>query len=378
MQVLHTWITCSMFGMFLLRTDALDVSYLEEKYGTSIQAVLCILFNDDLCKYERGRGNPQDASDAIRNVLVRGRAQQNICSPYSCTDKPKIAPINLCIAIQKSCTVSYSEVKWAYEHAKGLIKTINNAAMISTVIYSDKAKVQPKIRRLQGKRVKGALLRKFKPKKDEECEDCKSNTKDAIQKCWEEFNRTKNTLQDVMIIYTDGVSFDTRFNLAEERNNTLKKAKESHEKNIQTFVIKYKNQKGSIKGDVEWNALNNPGVLKDLQHPEPMSLTKDFKASTFLTDYCEAIPDCTQKPPQCGKIDLVLIIDRSNSIQFSDIKRTIKFLSNMVKNLQVDSDHIRVGIISYNQIVYVHSDVNEALSKVEVLARIDEIPSSNA
>ncbi|CAH1779116.1 unnamed protein product, partial [Owenia fusiformis] len=44
----------------------------------------------------------------------------------------------------------------------------------------------------------------------------------------------------------------------------------------------------------------------------------------------------------------------------------------------VDSDHIRVGIISYNQIVYVHSDVNEALSKVEVLARIDEIPSSNA
>ncbi|CAH1779117.1 unnamed protein product [Owenia fusiformis] len=379
MNVLNILLPCILLVMFPSTNNAVAVGIVNVIFGPLMAAIMCQFFNDyELCQSQRTIGNVGDISDAAKNVIKL--AQKRSCTPYDCSDEPEIAPINLCIAIQKSCTVNNNDVKWAYEHAKGLIKNIDNAGFISTVIYSDEGEVQHKLRREPDTKLKSLNkpFKKFKPPRNPECEDCKANTKSAIQKCWDEFNRTKNTLQDVMIIYTDGVSFDTRFNLAEERQITIEHAEGNRARNIQTFVIKYKNPNGPIKGDFEWRALNNPGALADLPHPEPMSLTKNFKATDFLKDVCGSIPDCTPKPPSCGEIDLVLIIDRSNSITVPNIKRTIKFLGSMVKNLQVDSAHIRVGIISYNQIVYVHSDVNEALSKKDVLARIATIPTSNA
>ncbi|CAH1779118.1 unnamed protein product [Owenia fusiformis] len=352
---------------------------LHAAYGDDMAAMVCAFFPERSdCKIERSRTDP--ITDATRNVLEKARLK--LCTPYDCTDEPKIAPVNLCIAIQKSCTVNSDDLTRAYNHAKGLIKTIDNAAMISTVVYSDEANVQNKIQRLPNTTMRylNKLLKKFSPpkyKKDKPCEDKQAITEDAIQKCWDEFNKTDNKLQDVMIIYTNGVSFKT--SAGDVRDQTIEKAQENRAKKIQTFVIKYKNPSDSIDGDDEWNALNNPSVLEDLPHPKPLSLTRKLKVPTFLTDdACEAIPDCTKKPVPCGEIDLVFIVDRSNSTTVGNINRTLTFLSTLVKNLQFGGKQIRIGIITYNQKVTVHLSVNETLNNDEILARIDEIPTSNA
>ncbi|CAH1779111.1 unnamed protein product [Owenia fusiformis] len=385
-----SWLPCVLILTLLSASNAVLTHTLQEHYPPEIMTAVFDAFGFN------ERGTRKQDTDVIRSRFQLNelspktqellRRAERPCTPYNCTDEPKVPPINLCIIIQKSCTVKSSDVKLAYNHARAIIKTINNADVISTVIYSAEGEVQDKLRRTKGAKIKKIrkILKKFRPPstKKQICEDCKANTKDAIHKCWDEFDKhgANNTLQDVIIIYTDGVSFDTRFNLVEERQRTLDKVESTKLRTspVVSYVFKYDNPSGPVNGDIEWNALNIPSDVANMHQGVPMSLTKASDGVKFVSEMCKGVPDCTPKPPSCGQIDLVLIVDRSNSITIPNIKRTKLFLRNLVSHLQISEGNVRIGLISYNQNVTVHASIGAKLNKTQVLSKIAAIPNRNA
>lgn len=74
------------------------------------------------------------------------------------------------------------------------------------------------------------------------------------------------------------------------------------------------------------------------------------------------------------KTDLVIILDSSTSVSEKNFQLMKEFVADLLENADVDSGHVRVGVLTYSTEVSVEFHLREYSRKTEVLAAISRIP----
>ncbi len=75
-----------------------------------------------------------------------------------------------------------------------------------------------------------------------------------------------------------------------------------------------------------------------------------------------------------AEADVVFLIDSSSSVGERHFQTLLRFLSTTVQDMNIDTGHLRVGVLSYNSDIYVHFHLNQYNSKEALLEAIQTIP----
>ncbi|XP_060566778.1 uncharacterized protein LOC132725621 isoform X26 [Ruditapes philippinarum] len=109
---------------------------------------------------------------------------------------------------------------------------------------------------------------------------------------------------------------------------------------------------------------------------ESAQLLPNFDELRFhLSDVFEFACMGTNAEDQCGlKSDLVIIIDASTSVTQANYDKQLQFTKDLLRNSDIDSGAVRVGILIYSTEVEIQFHLNRYSTKAEVFAAIDKIP----
>ncbi|KAJ8319985.1 hypothetical protein KUTeg_001572 [Tegillarca granosa] len=79
---------------------------------------------------------------------------------------------------------------------------------------------------------------------------------------------------------------------------------------------------------------------------------------------------------ECGlaKVDLVFVLDSSTSVGQDNYDKMLNFLKDFLRNADIDSGSIRVGVVSYSTGVHLEFKMNDYTTQQEVFNAIDNIP----
>ncbi|KAK3599021.1 hypothetical protein CHS0354_012500 [Potamilus streckersoni] len=83
-----------------------------------------------------------------------------------------------------------------------------------------------------------------------------------------------------------------------------------------------------------------------------------------------------RNPQTCGlaKVDLVIILDASTSVSEPNYKKMLAFCKDFLRDADIDSGSVRVGIVIYSTAVQIQFHLNRYSTKAEVFTAIDKIP----
>ncbi|CAH1793825.1 unnamed protein product [Owenia fusiformis] len=156
----------------------------------------------------------------------------------------------------------------------------------------------------------------------------------------------------VVVVLSDGVSFDLKTNMAATLTKTKTAIENLKIKDVQfaTFEF-YEYIKGSDDdryGDLEYN-LYKPLVRMDFDSDYRQRFVDVlFSIDSFI---CPPEDEPITEPPivcRVPTLDLVYIVDRSKSIAAADIDKVKAFLVELSKKILNDSPDSWIGAISYN------------------------------
>ncbi|XP_021375367.1 uncharacterized protein LOC110464458 isoform X14 [Mizuhopecten yessoensis] len=87
------------------------------------------------------------------------------------------------------------------------------------------------------------------------------------------------------------------------------------------------------------------------------------------------LPQPTQAPTSCGlsDVDLVFVVDSSTSVGVENFGKTLNFLKSFVRDADIDSGSVRVGVLLYSSEVNVQFHLHSHTTKADVNAAIDNI-----
>ena len=89
----------------------------------------------------------------------------------------------------------------------------------------------------------------------------------------------------------------------------------------------------------------------------------------------EIIKCCIEKCKSA--LDLVILMDSSNSIGITDFSKSIKFVNDLVSNLEVGFNQTRVGIINFSSTVVIENYFDGINTKKELLDKINSMKYLN-
>ncbi|XP_071148584.1 matrilin-3-like [Mytilus edulis] len=75
-----------------------------------------------------------------------------------------------------------------------------------------------------------------------------------------------------------------------------------------------------------------------------------------------------------AKVDMVIILDSSTSVGIANFDKMKDFCKDLLRNADLDSGNVRVGMLSYSTAVRVEFYLNSFSTSQEILDAIDNIP----
>ncbi|CAH1792807.1 unnamed protein product [Owenia fusiformis] len=231
------------------------------------------------------------------------------------------------------------------------------------------------------------LLKNLKINIKDQKEGCKTHTWKALEQVRTDEdllgsvsrydNKTGKERKRVLILMTDGKPRDTKDNVEEMENKTREMGTLNKSANITTFVV-------HVPKD---GRLEPIPLLEDLVSSQRWIY--EVHNSTNLEDVGDFFFYELVKIGACdyrcmGKIDLCIVMDRSDSIEIEDIELTKEFLKDLADSFRIvyDKSNKRftsamIGVSSYNQDVYQHSLGTKCKDNACVRAAIDTIPDEH-
>ena len=79
----------------------------------------------------------------------------------------------------------------------------------------------------------------------------------------------------------------------------------------------------------------------------------------------------------CGtsiKADIVFAVDASSSVKEHNFRVQLRFVSHIIKRLDVDSGNARIGLLSFQTIPRIHFYVNDYFTRDQILRAIKTVP----
>lgn len=122
-----------------------------------------------------------------------------------------------------------------------------------------------------------------------------------------------------------------------------------------------------------WN-VNNP--TNQIVNPETNILDADTQnkllTATPLTGF--GATTCDAKCTENQLLDLVIILDGSGSVNSTNFQKELQFVVDVVAQLPVSQDLVRVGVVVFSTSVTATYDLNYFLGNAELAATVPTIP----
>ncbi|CAH1779215.1 unnamed protein product [Owenia fusiformis] len=334
--------------------------------------------------------------------------QNERCGPIG--DDPRTLNGDLCVILQKTCHITEEEFEFARQTLAESFEMFGSDMSVTLITYKDDIQVDIPFQPISGSVLlaieeleyqKQGRANRFR------CEHCQALTYKALEKCREILEtegRDDRYFPNLVISFTDGVTFKNKFNWESERRKTLQEAQALQDMQAVSVVVMFNNTAGSYTGDDEWNALHIPSTVPGVKAVGPIDIT-DPSAAFGLPDVLrpvlgddvqqdevflpgsqsgflgqslfQAFPAC---PDPCTQFaDVALIIDRSDSIPTPDIERVLRFFTFFINESTVDfASGLQFAIFTYNGEVYQHAFLGKHRDKQTLLNIMDAIPRTNA
>ncbi|CAH1800552.1 unnamed protein product [Owenia fusiformis] len=272
---------------------------------------------------------------------------------------------DICFIVQTSCRetkkVQSDILESVYTDIKDILKNLHNETRFAVVPYSGKIKKNPQWLK-RTKQVKELI----KPGKN--CDDCRAVTYEALDACrkfLKESNSANDVIPDNIVIFTDGISVDQKYNMPTARRKTNQASvdiKKEGTINMQVVRMHPISKSVDLNGNEEWNAMKvrygrDKITIRELGLRNKQ--TVDIAVTASTKEDTEVDPCCTA--------DVVFILDRSNSIRKPDVDRLLEFFADFIdaqqKILQPKKkdrhEGLQIALLTYGPTVEVHSSLGQ-------------------
>ncbi|CAH1774882.1 unnamed protein product, partial [Owenia fusiformis] len=262
---------------------------------------------------------------------------------------------DLCFIVQISCPSNKRVLNKIIEDINRIISNVGNQSCYTIIIYSKTAK-----KFIDWTDAKKQLIKKFKPPR--KCDDCQAQLPTALDLCKKQLKEknenSRDIVPDVIVTYTDGLSFISKFDKTYQITTVIPKLLEVKQC-PNTAGRAFKVGDYSYASD-EWTLLefDNTNILNYI-HIKNLNINPhavEIPAVEGITKEGDPII-C----PHCCNADVVIIIDRSESILLPDIENVLKFFEDFIMALKYKilplappGPGLRFAILTYNCPVYIH------------------------
>ncbi|CAH1782942.1 unnamed protein product [Owenia fusiformis] len=289
--------------------------------------------------------------------------------------EPAQTRTDLCFIVQLSCSKDKKDtlLKKIHQDINKIIAGVGKQSLYTIVTYSKSAK-----QFVPWTDTTKTLSKKFKGGK--KCDDCEARLPLALDMCkkqWKALNGddpTREVVPDVLVTYTDGISFSNKYDLGYQNDTVMKNILNVRKcENTAGRPFKIPDYNEDLRQSDEWETLNFTNinevdglpqgkiVIKELTSTSPQAMT--VPSVEGLVKEKDEIIKCQS----CCNADIVLIIDRSNSIRPDNIKLALKFYREFIARqerilnpgLSRNEPGLRFAILSYNCKVTVHCYLGE-------------------
>ncbi|KAL3854733.1 hypothetical protein ACJMK2_013983 [Sinanodonta woodiana] len=323
-------------------------------------------------------------------------------SPQTCG----LAKVDLVIILDASTSVSEPNYKKMLTFCKDFLKDADidsGSVRVGIVIYSTDVQIQFHLNKHSTKSALFAAIDKIPYIYGS------TNTADGINtmrtKMFTPANGDRPDVNNVAMIMTDGIS-----NINARR--TIPEAEQARAAGIHIYAVGI-----GLSDTKELNAMASPPAsensfsVKEFDElaglaekifssvcpgtttttttttttrlPPPTTRTTTRARTTTLTTTTTPLttPSTTTKlaptaAPACGlaKVDLVIVLDASTSVTEPNYKKMLSFCKDFLKDADIDSGSVRVGIVIYSTDVQIQFHLNQYSTKAAVFQAIDKIP----
>ncbi len=91
-------------------------------------------------------------------------------------------------------------------------------------------------------------------------------------------------------------------------------------------------------------------------------------ALTFVLSGVSVVP-----VQMCQREDIVFVVDSSGSIQGTNWPLVLEFMKNVIRGFNIGPDAVRIGVVSFGNLVYPQFQLNTFFTLEDILGRIDRI-----
>ncbi|CAH1772287.1 unnamed protein product [Owenia fusiformis] len=295
-------------------------------------------------------------------------------------------PVDLCFIVQISCRCTCGETLILLDGITSdinkIIGSVGNDSSYMVVTYSKDAK-----QIINWSSTASSLPRDLIVG-GETCDDCKARTQEALSKCKELLkvnneNNNREWVPDVIVTFTDGLSWSDKYDVGYKyRQDTIQAILNIRRDCNYTAVRPFKIpdcEQNYVESD-EWPLLEyTPSSMADFVKVE----VKNLHTNPYETNIPVIQAELDESCRICCNADIVLVIDRSNSITPENINIVLEFYSDFIAaqehildphdpaTLSTDPG-LRFAIISYNRRIFIHANLgfHNQTQLIDIIAAI--------
>ncbi|XP_041374199.1 uncharacterized protein LOC121387240 [Gigantopelta aegis] len=278
------------------------------------------------------------------------------------TEKCGLDKVDLVIILDSSTSVTQANFVKMLQFTKDLLRISNidnGDVRVGVVTYSTSVKVRFHLKDFRTKAEVEAAIDSIP------YDFGSTNTADAIRTMRDEMflsvNGDRPDVPNVCIVITDGVS-----NINSRR--TVPDAQAAHDEGIHIYAIGI-----GLTDTRELDGIASPPSSANSFTVNDFSELENLDEKIF-SSIC---PVATFEPPsECSldKVDLVIILDSSTSVTDVNFIKMKNFVKDLLKNVDLDSGAVRVGVVIYSTRVSVMFHLNQHKSRRAYMRAVDEIP----
>ncbi|CAH1796595.1 unnamed protein product [Owenia fusiformis] len=178
---------------------------------------------------------------------------------------------------------------------------------------------------------------------------CRTHTFNALKVIQENYydlmmHGSRAEFRDVIVVFTDGMTYPNRKQKKTKEYAAMLKAMNP---GVKVFVVQLDNIENN-------DGLDEFRMIASDPFSDHNVLLED--AEQAAEDLFSLLPkDCVEEEIKCeAVVDVVLVMDRSNSIEIDDLKLLVDFFRELASQFDIDTNVARFAAISYNNAVYKH------------------------
>ncbi|CAH1779219.1 unnamed protein product [Owenia fusiformis] len=290
--------------------------------------------------------------------------------------------VDICLALQTSCHLKADQLEKARAIMVEITERLGEDAHIAAITYADRAYMDMNLTvSTDDKR----LARKIRliDLEFKRCWHCKAQTHKALETCRHELiyrGRDDQFFPNVIVIFTDGFSFNNKFDYDTPKRKTKRESDVNKAEGIITIVGTFGDLDAGYNATIEWLEIHAPSALNGMRQTSPFGVMHDVAASSsrdIVHDILSQVPICSSPCNQFA--DIMLVLDRSDSIPVEDLDKTLNFFRDFIEQSVVNENGgLQFGILTYNSETFMHAQLREYKTKERLMAVIDRIPRNTS